>query len=81
MSLGWCIKDLCVSSEEKVNKEVFQCISLELSHTSVKSTAHIKSKDYPLKEKDLGIVILFCVPSNVTYSFLAHFHSTLRRCP
>lgn len=39
MSLSCCIKSLGVSSEEKVSKEVFQCISLELVHTSVRSTA------------------------------------------
>lgn len=39
MSLGCCIKDLGVNSEEKASKELFQCISLELSHTSVKNNA------------------------------------------
>lgn len=40
MSLGCCIEDLGMSSEEKVGEEMFQCFYLELSHTSVKSTAH-----------------------------------------
>lgn len=38
MSLGCCIKDPGVSSVEKLKQDVFQCIFLELSHTSVRST-------------------------------------------